>query len=154
MMKQLIKSKLAVLLSVIMLSMLSMVSTEGWAGHAKKQRPPFDPKRFEAELEQYITTHAGLTPREAARFFPVYRQMMKKMRSHFDAMRRFHYVNPKDERACMEAIRRQDELDIEMKQLQQEYHSRFLYILPASKVLRILKAEEQFHRQAFKKANK
>ena len=30
MMKQLIKSKLAVLLSVIMLSMLSMVSTEGW----------------------------------------------------------------------------------------------------------------------------
>lgn len=154
MMKQLIKSKLAVLLSVIMLSMLSTVSTEGWAGNAKKQRPPFDPKRFEAELEQYITTHAGLTPREAARFFPVYRQMMKKMRSHFDAMRRFHYVNPKDERACMEAIRRQDELDIEMKQLQQEYHSRFLYILPASKVLRILKAEEQFHRQAFKKANK
>ena len=154
MMKQLIKSKLAVLLSVIMLSMLSMVSTEGCAGNAKKQRPPFDPKRFEAELEQYITTHAGLTPREAARFFPVYRQMMKKMRSHFDAMRRFHYVNPKDERACMEAIRRQDELDIEMKQLQQEYHSRFLYILPASKVLRILKAEEQFHRQAFKKANK
>ena len=154
MMKQLIKSKLAVLLSVIMLSMLSMVSTEGWAGNAKKQRPPFDPKRFEAELEQYITTHAGLTPREAARFFPVYRQRMKKMRFHFDAMRRFHYVNPKDERACMEAIRRQDELDIEMKQLQQEYHSRFLYILPASKVLRILKAEEQFHRQAFKKANK
>ena len=41
-----------------------------------------------------------------------------------------------------------------MKQLQQEYHSRFLYILPASKVLRILKAEEQFHRQAFKKVNK
>ena len=152
--KQLKKSKLAVLLSVIMLSMLRMLSTEGWAGNAKKQRPPFDPKRFEAELEQYITTHAGLTPREAARFFPVYRQMMKKMRSHFDAMRRFHYVNPKDERACMEAIRRQDELDIEMKQLQQEYHSRFLYILPASKVLRILKAEEQFHRQAFKKANK
>lgn len=154
MMKQLIKSKLAVLLSVIMLSMLSMVSTDVWAGNAKKQRPPFDPKRFEAELEQYITTHAGLTPREAARFFPVYRQMMKKMRSHFDAMRRFHYVNPKDERACVEAIRRQDELDIEMKQLQQEYHSRFLYILPASKVLRIIKAEEQFHRQAFKKANR
>lgn len=151
MMKQLIKSKLAVLLSVIMLSMLS---TDGWAGNAKKQRPPFDPKRFEAELEQYITTHAGLTPREAARFFPVYRQMMRKMRSHFDAMRRFHYVNPKDERACGEAIRRQDELDIEMKQLQQEYHSRFMYILPASKVLRIIKAEEQFHRQAFKKANR
>ena len=98
MMKQLIKSKLAVLLSVIMLSMLSMVSTEGWAGNAKKQRPPFDPKRFEAELEQYITTHASLTPQEASKFFPVYRQMMKKMRSCFDEMRRYHFVNPADEK--------------------------------------------------------
>lgn len=154
MMKQLIKSKLMVFLSVMMIGMLSMSSTDGFAGIPKKQRPPFDPKRFEADLEQYITTHAALTPREAARFFPVYRQMMRKMRSHFDAMRRFHFVNPKDERACEEAIRRQDELDIEMKQLQQEYHSRFLYILPASKVLRIIKAEEQFHRQAFRNARK
>lgn len=157
MMKQLIKlikSKLTVLLSVMMIGMLSMSGTDGFAGNPKKQRPPFDPKRFEADLEQYITTHAALTPREAARFFPVYRQMMKKMRSHFDAMRRFHFVNPKDERACEEAIRCQDELDIEMKQLQQEYHSRFLYILPASKVLRIIKAEEQFHRQAFRNARK
>lgn len=154
MMKQLIKSKLMVLLSVMMIGMLSMSGTDGFAGNSKKQRPPFDPKRFEADLEQYITTHAALTPREAARFFPVYRQMMKKMRSHFDAMRRFHFVNPKDERACEEAIRCQDELDIEMKQLQQEYHSRFLYILPASKVLRIIKAEEQFHRQAFRNARK
>ena len=157
MMKQLIKiikSKLTVLLSVMMIGMLSMSGIDGFAGNPKKQRTPFDPKRFEADLEQYITTHAALTPREAARFFPVYRQMMKKMRSHFDAMRRFHFVNPKDERACEEAIRCQDELDIEMKQLQQEYHSRFLYILPASKVLRIIKAEEQFHRQAFRNARK
>ena len=79
MMKQLIKSKLMVFLSVMMIGMLSMSSTDGFAGNPKKQRPPFDPKRFEADLEQYITTHAALTPREAARFFPVYRQMMRKM---------------------------------------------------------------------------
>ena len=91
MMKQLIKiikSKLMVLLSVMMIGILSMSGIDGFASNPKKQRPPFDPKRFEADLEQYITTHAALTPREAARFFPVYRQMMKKMRSHFDAMRR------------------------------------------------------------------
>ena len=39
-----------------------------------------------------------------------------------------------------------------MKQLQQEYHNRFMYILPASKVLKIIKAEEKFHRRAFKRA--
>lgn len=132
---------------------LMLVTTLALAAQeAKKPRPPFDPKRFEAELEQFITVHASLTPQEASKFFPVYRQMMKKMRAHFDEMRRYHFVNPADERGCADAIRRQDELDIEMKQLQQEYHNRFMYILPASKVLSIIKAEEEFHRQAFKRA--
>ena len=116
-----------------------------------QKRPPFDPKRFEADLEQFITTHAVLTPAEAAKFFPVYRQMMKKQRMLFDEMRRFHHVNPKDNDACADAIRRQDELDIEIKQLQQEYHARFMIVLPASKVLSVIKAEEQFHRQMFKR---
>lgn len=35
-----------------------------------KKRPHFDPKRFEAELEQFITTNACLTPGESAKIFP------------------------------------------------------------------------------------
>ena len=60
-------------------------------------------------------------------------------------------INLKDNEACEEAIRKQDELDIQIKQLQQEYHGRFLMMLPANKVLSIIKAEEKFHRQIFKK---
>lgn len=116
-----------------------------------KGRPPFDPRKFQADLEQFVTTHAGLTPEEAAKFFPVYEQMMKKMRMLFDEMRRYHHVNPCDEDACADAVRKQDEIDIELKQLQQEYHQRFMLILPASKVLSIIKAEEKFHRKAFQK---
>ncbi len=138
-----------IIMSVLVMTMMGLTCH---AENSQGQRPPFDPKRFEAELEQYITIHASLTPQEASKFFPVYRQMMKKMRSCFDEMRRYHFVNPADENGCAEAIRRQDELDIEMKQLQQEYHNRFMYILPASKVLKIIKAEEKFHRQAFKRA--
>ena len=37
----------------------------------RKHHDGFDPKRFQAELEQFITTNACLTPREAAKFFPV-----------------------------------------------------------------------------------
>lgn len=149
-MKHNVRHKMLVLLSVVLVSMCGM---EGFA-QKNKNRPPFDPKRFEADLEQYITVNAKLTPQEASKFFPVYRQMMRKMRAHFDEMRRYRFVNPADERACAEAIRRQDELDIDMKQLQQEYHTKFMYILPASKVLGIIKAEEQFHRQAFRRAGK
>lgn len=116
-----------------------------------KKRPPFNPAKFEADLEQFITTEAGLTPVEAAKFFPVYRQMMKRQRILFDEMRRCRLYNPKDDKACERSIRMQDELDIQIKQLQQEYHSRFMYILPASKVLGVIKAEDKFHRQMFRK---
>lgn len=115
------------------------------------KRPPFNPAKFEADMEQYITVHASLTPQEAAKFFPVYREMTKKMRTLFDAMRRNQLVNMKDDKACAETIRQQDQIDIEMKYLQQEYHSRFMMILSPSKVMRVIKAEESFHREAFKK---
>lgn len=136
------------IVSVLVMTMMGLTCH---AENSQGQRPPFDPKRFEAELEQYITIHASLTPQEASKFFPVYRQMMKKQRALFDEMRRLRMINPKDNEACEEAIRKQDELDIQIKQLQQEYHGRFLMMLPANKVLSIIKAEEKFHRQIFRK---
>lgn len=135
-----------------MLCMVAMLFVMvGANAQPPKKRPPFNPAKFEADLEQFITTEAGLTPAEAAKFFPVYRQMMKRQRILFDEMRRCRLYNPKDDKACEHSIRMQDELDIQIKQLQQEYHSRFMFILPASKVLGVIKAEEKFHRQMFRK---
>ena len=131
--------------------MILMLCTFGVANGQHRKRPPFNPAKFEADLEQFITVNACLSPSQAASFFPVYRQMMKKQRALFDEMRRLRMINPKDNEACEEAIRKQDELDIQIKQLQQEYHGRFLMILPANKVLSIIKAEEKFHRQIFRK---
>ena len=48
---------------------------------AQNPNKRFDPARFEAELEQFITTSAGLTPNEASAFFPLYREMQKKQLS-------------------------------------------------------------------------
>ncbi len=131
--------------------MILMLCTFGVANGQHKKRPPFNPAKFEADPEQFITVNACLSPSQAASFFPVYRRMMKKQRALFDEMRRLRMINPKDNEACEEAIRKQDELDIQIKQLQQEYHGRFLMMLPANKVLSIIKAEEKFHRQIFKK---
>ena len=140
------------LILVIMAAIaMTMMGFPCHAENTQNQCPPFDPKRFEADLEQFITVNACLSPSQAASFFPVYRQMMKKQRALFDEMRRLRMINPKDNEACEEAIRKQDELDIQIKQLQQEYHGRFLTMLPANKVLAIIKAEEKFHRQIFRK---
>ena len=148
--KNILKCSMGQILRTTVL-MILMLCTFGVANGQHKKRPPFNPAKFEADLEQFITVNACLSPSQAASFFPVYRQMMKKQRALFEEMRRLRMINPKDNEACEEAIRKQDELDIQIKQLQQEYHGRFLMMLPANKVLSIIKAEEKFHRQIFKK---
>lgn len=148
--KNILKCSMGQILRTTVLMTL-MLCTFGVANGQHRKRPPFNPAKFEADLEQFITVNACLSPSQAASFFPVYRQMMKKQRALFDEMRRLRMINPKDNEACEEAIRKQDELDIQIKQLQQEYHGRFLMMLPANKVLSIIKAEEKFHRQIFRK---
>lgn len=120
---------------------------------AMAQEPKkFDPVQFEADLEQFVATEARLTPTESATFFPLYREMRKKQMAYFGYHRRWHIVDESDDKVCAEAIRRMDSNDLEIKRLQQLYHEKFLHILPASKVFRIIKAEEKFHRQQFKRA--
>lgn len=148
--KNILKCSMGQILRTTVL-MILMLCTFGVANGQHRKRPHFNPAKFEADLEQFITINACLSPSQAASFFPVYRQMMKKQRALFDEMRRLRMINPKDNEACEEAIRKQDELDIQIKQLQQEYHGRFLMMLPANKVLSIIKAEEKFHRQIFRK---
>ena len=148
--KNILKCSMGQILRTTVL-MILMLCTFGVANGQHRKRPPFNPAKFEADLEQFITVNACLSPSQAASFFPVYRQMMKKQRALFYEMRRLRMINPKDNEACEEAIRKQDELDIQIKQLQQEYHGRFLMMLPANKVLAIIKAEEKFHRQIFRK---
>mgnify|MGYP006971338456 CR=1 FL=1 len=148
--KNILKCSMGQILRTTVL-MILMLCTFGVANGQHRKRPPFNPAKFEADLEQFITVNACLSPSQAASFFPVYRQMMKKQKALFDEMRRLRMINPKDNEACEEAIRKQDELDIQIKQLQQEYHGRFLMMLPANKVLSIITAEQTFHRQIFKK---
>lgn len=121
-----------------------------WVGFAQKAGG-FDPARFEAELEQFVATEAALTPAESAVFFPVYREMRNKQLAYFAEERRLRFVDTSDEVACADVIKRRDANDIELKNLQRDYHARFLKILPATKVFRILRAEDAFHRRLFKK---
>ena len=149
-MRKIMQYRFLALFAMLMICIASVAERP----QGRKHPDGFNPKRFQAELEQFITTNACLTPQEAAKFFPVYRQMGKKMRMIFDEMRRTRHVNPNDNEACAEAIRRQDELDIQLKQLQQEYHARFMTILSPNKVFSVIKAEERFHRQAFRRMKK
>ncbi len=113
----------------------------------------FDPAKFKAEMEQYITVEACLTPSEAAALFPLYDEMKKEMRGLFNKMRKLKQLKPSDEQGCKEAVAKMDQLDLEMKQLQMNYHARFLTLIPASKLFDVIVAEDRFHRQAMRRAS-
>ena len=53
--------------------------------------------------------------------------------------------------ASLKTIKECDKIEVEMKKIQQEYHLKFCKVLSPGKVLAVIKAEEKFHRQAFKR---
>ena len=139
MMKKLIVS--AVLMLMVVLS-----------AQAEEQQK-FSPEKFQADLEQFITTEANLTNEEAAKFFPLYREMQQKQRVVYNKMHELFKL-PKDEASCKKAIQRRDQLEIELKQIAQAYHNKFLRVIPASKVIGTIIAEDKFHRRAFRNIGK
>lgn len=122
------------------------------AGVPNNRTSKFDPAAFEAAMEQYVATAAGLSPAEAGRFFPLYRELHRKMRGYFMEKSMYRHTDTNDDEASCKAIKRLDEIDLKMKELQQHYHEAFMKVLPAGKVLKIIKAESRFHRQFFKKS--
>ena len=130
---------------------IGLLLTEILAAQPKER---FDPERFQADLEQFITAEAVLTAQEAAIFFPVYREIKKKQSAIFGQMKRYRFTDVTDDKASHKAIKEKDKLDIQIKELQQKYHDKFMKLLPAGKVLKIIKAEDKFHRQAFRRMAK
>lgn len=111
----------------------------------------FSPDDFHARLEQFITRTACLSPVEASKFFPVYKEMREKQRVLHDEMMKYKRIKPVTEADCKRYIEQIDKLEIEIKQIQRRYHEKFLHVLPASKVYDVMKAEDKFYRQTFKR---
>ena len=134
------------LLSITLMLALTM-SAQG-----NRQPEKFSPEKFDADLQEFITNEAKLTPQEAAKFFPVYKEMQSKMRALFEKQRNLgrSLPNTNDEAACLKAIRERDDTDLEMKRIQKTYHEKFLKQMPASKVYAIIQAEDNFHRRMIK----
>ena len=73
----------------------------------------FSPEKFQADLEQFITSEAGLTADEATQFFPVYREMQQKLRAVYKQKRELSMKKPDGEEACRKAVEKGDELELQ-----------------------------------------
>ena len=129
---------------------LLMAVTAG-AQQPRGQQPKFSPEKFRIEMEQFITQEACLTPQEAAAFFPIFNEMNHKLRLVYERQRQQGRIKPADEKGCRDAIKKRDELDVELKQIQQNYHNKMLNVIPASKLYDVINAEERFHRRELRR---
>ena len=100
------------LLTLIMLAVLTLSTS---AQGNRQQRPQqqrqqqqqqrFSPERFEQQLQEYITNEAHLTPQEAEKFFPLYKEMQNKQRALFIRQRELENNKPSDEEVCLKVIK-------------------------------------------------
>lgn len=132
---------------------LLLAAITATAAGAQNKPGKFDACQYQAELEQFIVTEAALSPEEAEAFFPLYREYTAKRHAIFKDKRMQDRFRPATDEQCREAIEYSDQREIEMKELQEQYHRKYMNALPAGKVYDIIKAEEKFHRQSFKDAS-
>ena len=117
---------------------------------ASAQEKKFSPEQFDAELQQFITVEAKLTPDEATKFFPLYWEMQKKQRALYAKQQLIAKEKPSDDKGCRQVIKDRDEIDLELKRVQLNYHNKFMNVLSPGKVYDILSAEYKFHRHKMK----
>jgi hypothetical protein len=130
--------------SFLILACLMLAMT----GMAQEQK--FSPEKFEADMEAFITKEAKFNENEAAKFFPLFKEMHQKQRGLYTKMRNYGKEKPATDDACAAAIRERDKLNMELRQLEQTYHKKMMQVVPPSKVYDAIRAENKFHRQMMK----
>ena len=121
------------------------------AQNAKTGEKKFDPEKFMQEQEAFITKEAKLSSQEAARFFPLFRELQNKQRTLFHKQRQYAKSKPQNDKDAAKTIADKDQTELQIKKLQIEYHNKFCKVIPATKVFKCLQAEERFKRHIMDK---
>ena len=117
---------------------------------AAQDTKKFSPEKFEADQQAFITREAHFTQQESDAYFPLLKEMQKKQRDLYGKIRSLGMNRPSDEKAFAESVRQADKLNIELRQIEQQYHQKMLKVVPASKLYDAIRAENRFHRQMMK----
>ena len=112
----------------------------------------FSPAEYWKQQQEFFSKEAGLTASEAEKFFPLYNELQQKKRELNRSVRQQTRQNGPGmtEEQAAKAIEAMAESKIKIAQLEKEYLEKFKDILPASKILKIQNAEEQFNSKMLK----
>ncbi len=135
------------------LVLAATVSALAQPGKQQGKREKFNPQKFEMRLEKYVVKEACITEAEAEKFLPLFREMRQKQIETMNEARKARVKKPVTEEEWADALKAHDNKEIQLKKILQTYHNRMLKVLPASKIIKMIRAEERFHREVFAKMN-
>lgn len=110
-------------------------------------------KEFEAQKVAYFTQVLDLTPQEAAVFWPLYNEMIKKLREQEKLHRKDSGKFNQDRTLTATEAKNQTDAYFQHEQkmldIKKEYYQKLMRVIPVRKVCQLEKAERKFHRQLF-----
>ncbi len=112
--------------------------------------------KYYAQKIAFITNALDLSPEESTVFWPLYNEYTDKKNDLHTEMVSYRqnlqekYANISDEEA-QKALNFYQEHMVQMQELEIAYQNKYLQVLPAKKVLLLLKAEKDFRRQLLKR---
>lgn len=116
----------------------------------------FSPQEFRQQMEQALTKRAQLTAEEATAVLPIFMEMKEKQRElqkQIGGMRHVGKQAPLSEEECASRVKKIKKLQVQLAEIEETYYKKMCSSIPASRVFRIMKADDQFHREMLSRFN-
>lgn len=110
-------------------------------------------EKIETQKVAYITTQLDLTTDESKNFWPIYNEYQTKkeaIRKEFNKTYKQSAPDSLTEAQAKERITAELKMEQDLLDLKEEYSTKFLAVLPASKVLKLNKSEQEFKKVLLK----
>ena len=111
-------------------------------------------KKIEAAKIALITERLGLTPEQAEKFWPIYReygQQRKEIRKDFDAARKNFDPNSASEEENKQMLEMATSIKEQQLKLEREYSQRILQVITTRQLNNLRKAESDFKEMLLKR---
>lgn len=141
---------------IIILLLFVSSSVFAQKGSHDNKRP--DKEKVKAMKIAYITEKLNLTPSEAQQFWPTYNEYSSKrdaLRKKMHATKKLEKTNPTASDAeIAKRIEQHFKIREQELNLDKEYHTKFIKVLPIAKVEKLYIAEHDFMRELLRKMKK
>ena len=141
------------ILFTLAISLLTATASVAQENNNAREKRPFSPEEFQAKQRTFIAEKAELTAEEAEAFFPIFFELQKK-KFEIEHNARKETRKPRGEKMteeeCREYVYKMADTKIEIAKLEREYTDKYLGVISACKLRKVLHAEGAFQRHLMK----